>query len=201
MSIKQGYVFEDEIRRSILKLRDEGYLDRRLWLWKIVDTHSFSAVKAWTSKSSEFLVPKVPADFLVLYDGKPMFLEAKMTSRKTSYDFTWIKDHQIEHGVELMAQGVPYYFLINHRWSDDTKKVGEAQDFMMYVMNARTVASLRNQLRDNKKRSAKWETISYLADHVVYPNMRDVKTKTWDLTWLFDKGFEMPKTDLRRFSV
>lgn len=200
MSIKQGYIFEDEIRRSILKLQETGFLDKRLWLYKMVDTHSFSYVKNFTNKH-EFIVPKVPADFLLLYDGKPMFLEAKMTSRKTSYDLTWIKDHQIENGLELMAQGVPYYFIINQRYNDTKKKVGEAQDFAVYIMNAQTIASLRSNLRENKKRSAKWETMAYLCDKHIPPNMRDTKDGTWDLSWLFTDGFTLPEQDLRRFTL
>ena len=187
MAIKQGYVFEDEIRRSIEQLAIEGKIDgTQLFCWKIVDTHSFSKLSSLTSGLKQFIVPKVTADYLVFYKGKGMLIECKMSSNKPSYNLGYIKQHQIDAGLQLQSQGVPYYFIINQRHIPENSKPGKANPYEVFIIDARTISTLLAI-----KKSVKWEDLYHACDHYVPPSERDTKHQTWNLEWLFTEGFDL----------
>lgn len=149
-----GYIFEKEVAESLDNLQVES----PLFYMKMVDTHAFDSLR-----KEGLILPKVPADYLIVYKGHAMFLECKSSRSKISYDLNWIKQHQIDSACDLEKAGATYYFLICNR--------SERNKFYILVLKPNTIRKLCAEpfatTRDNIKRlhSIRWddlEVLSYL---------------------------------------
>jgi hypothetical protein len=45
-------------------------------------------------------------------------------------------------------------------------------------------------LKAEERKSVKWTELAAICDFHVTPDMRDTKTATWDVSWLFTHGFD-----------
>ena len=107
---RRGYKWEDSFRLSIKRYLPNAFI------YKIMDTHSIegllSKLKESHQQYNKFLVPKVPADFIIIHDGRTMWIECKNTINLTSFPLSNIAKHQLEFGVQISNAGGEYFFAI-----------------------------------------------------------------------------------------
>ena len=115
-SVKHGYDFEREVSNS-LKLLQE-VVGNNLWFMKLVDTHSFDKIKVvfkGNTNPEKLIIPKVPADHLCVYNGKPTFIECKSTKMERWNPVLAISEHQLLASQVLELAGATYFFFVCDR--------------------------------------------------------------------------------------
>jgi len=105
----QGYKWEDKFRDSIYETFPGAFVH------KMIDTHAIEGalrkIKRENPQYGNFVIPKVPADYIVVIDGQTTFVECKST-QKDGFPRSNIKDHQIEFALEIEGAGGRYMFAI-----------------------------------------------------------------------------------------
>lgn len=167
-----GYKFESMFQKSFKQLYPDGFI------YKLIDTHSIEGItkaakkqnKAWGS----MVVPKVPADYICIYDGITIFVECKSTVNKTSFPLRNIKDHQLEFASNIEMAGGFYTFMLR-------KQEKRNDEYFMLTLND----IIRLKQANNNSKSIKWEQLRE-DPHVKRPPR--IKGSKFDLECMFD-GF------------
>jgi penicillin-binding protein-related factor A (putative recombinase) len=173
MSKQHGYDFEKEIGKSFELLKTEYSTYRNLWYYKLVDTYAYDWIRDYIDtppksldvrQTAQFkyqmVLPKVPADFLVLLRGRCAFVECKSSRDSLGFPIANIKDHQLSMAEEIEMAGVPYYFYICKR---------EARHNVMYVLRSGALVHMIQVLKSGKLIKSKllWKNIEAAAEHIV----------------------------------
>lgn len=196
MVSRSGKPFEDEIRKSLIhfkKTHPEFYWER------IHDFHSIGALVLQLRKLLPYIdkvthyrfglmrkfggylnfnIPKSPADFKAIYEGKPFYLECKSfkggARTKVSYPFEYVKPHQMLRGLEIEKAGGYYFFLMN-----DRRKV---RNFRCKCFTATEWKLLRNS---HKKKGRKSIKIKVMYGEKKGFELERLKGGIWDLKKIF----------------
>ena len=152
-----GNPFEKEFRAS-LKACSETL--KNFCYWRIYDTTSFR----WASENIVGI--KCPCDFIAGYNGRGYFFECKSSRSRSSYSFSYIKQHQIDSMFRAEKAGLKAWFLINNR--------SIPRKHTCYAIKPSTLKIL---IATHEARSIKW---SLLAET---PRVVELgrKGKIWDL--------------------
>lgn len=68
----------------------------------------------WIVLSPQLFAPKAPCDYVAVFRGRFFALELKST-RGQRFQFSWIKEHQKEHLLDITASGGKGYLLFSTR--------------------------------------------------------------------------------------
>ena len=180
-----GELFEKEVRQSLIyKMRDTN----KLWFKKLVDTNAIRGYSEvahtegnWGFKN--MLAPKVPSDFLLVYHGRPIFIECKSSHGELSYNMIdYVKDHQCIEARDITAAGGLYYFMICNK-----SKRGE--DSKTYILPGSKVFWMRRDLVEQKKRSVKWDKLEEISHFILSKRMQpklpdDRPANPWPMDFL-----------------
>lgn len=105
-----GYRWETILRQSV----ENTYPG--VFLYKLIDTHSIEGLLNKLKKNhiqyQEFLVPKVPADYICVWGGNTVWVECKNTTNNRYFPLANIKPHQLEFASLIEENGGTYYFAI-----------------------------------------------------------------------------------------
>lgn len=146
-SKKHGYDFEREVSAS-LKLIEESV--SQFWFMKLVDTHSFDKIKVvFEGKQSpeKLIVPKVPADYLIISRGKPIFIECKSTKMERWDPVQAIAPHQLDASLLLERAGAKYFFAVCDR--------RKPRKHRMLIFSGKTMRMVCSILEKRKKNPTK----------------------------------------------
>jgi len=127
--------FEIEWQRTLQNI--EG-----LWTWRIPDTHAYQSV------SERYLLPKVPADFLSIFNGIPIFWECKSTHNRVSFNLDFISHHQLIFAEKIVNHGGIYYFVLNCR--------AKRKHFFVYLIPFQKLTEIKSYISRNNRKSMKW---------------------------------------------
>lgn len=104
-----GYKWEDIFRKSFENTFPDGFIH------KLMDTHSIEGtlkkIRMENPQYAKMVIPKVPADYIVVLDGETIFVECK-TSKMGEFPKTNIKEHQFEFATDIENAGGKYIFVI-----------------------------------------------------------------------------------------
>lgn len=196
-SRKYGYTFEKEIRDSLLWLQREGrhfWFDKlvdthafdgifrmfRGLLFKVSKNeplkeeierggHRIGELFAIVNQGLKMTLPKVPADFHVICNGKVTFFECKSSKNRPSYRvMSLITDYQIQEARKIITYGGGrYYFLICNR----VKMRGH---YVLAIPALKMMAARAKCLNEDRL-SLKWEELMNFADEILHETKR-----VWD---------------------
>ncbi len=158
MGQRHGYTFEAEIARALKSLRNTYY-------HKLPDTHAFNPRCPSCGRDPRLILPKQPADFLVIRNGVPYLVECKSSRNALSYNIKYIRTHQIESAREWEAAGGKYYFAICRR---------VPYDMQVYMVPLGGLFQIMAKMTN--KTMVSWEIIEMFSDAVLE---RNTKRKTW----------------------
>jgi len=140
---RRGYVWEDRFRDNLLRDYPDAFV------YKIMDTHSIEGLlgklKAAHMQYKNFLVPKVPGDFITVIDGKTRWIECKSTANKTSFPFGNISPHQLQFASDIEGAGGEYIFAIRR---------DEKQNQQAWLVSATEMFKMIND--SSPRKSIKW---------------------------------------------
>lgn len=114
---RAGKIYEAEIA-STLRAYRQVYQPDFIW-HRIPDVYDHArnfCPRCQKPFTSQYVSVKNPADFLFVYKGKIVFLEAK-SSMADRYRLEWIKPHQIDYLMQLNEAGGLGVFVIGYRGS------------------------------------------------------------------------------------
>jgi recombination protein U len=150
-----GYKWEDAFKKSVLKSYPDAFI------YKLIDTHSIEGLLNELKKKhlqyENFLIPKVPADFVIIVDGQTYFIECKSTVSQTSFPLRNIKDHQFEFAANIELAGGTYWFCIRR----EEKSAHEC-----FLINLNTIIKLKGD-----KKSITWEDMRDCPDVIKPPRI------------------------------
>jgi len=173
MSKQHGYDFEKEIGKSLELLKTNSQKHKHMWYYKLVDTYAYDWIKDYlpdapqqldvhrTAQSKyQMVLPKVPADYLVLHKGLTQYIECKSSRDTVGLPIANIKPHQLEMSKDIEIAGAPYYFYICKR---------EPRNNILYIVKASVIRKLIDTLRNGKivKSKIAWHLIKAHAEHVI----------------------------------
>jgi len=142
---RRGYEWEHSFRLSIIRCLPGAFI------YKIIDTHSIegllSKLKESHQQYNKFLVPKVPADFIIIHYGRTMWIECKNTTNLTSFPLSNIAKHQLEFGVQIASAGGEYFFAIQR--DEPYKK-------RAFLIDINTFLEIKSKVNREGKKSIKW---------------------------------------------
>jgi len=166
--------FESEIRNELAKLSNAS---KDFFWFRLFDT------KTMRSVSEKIYAIKNPCDFVAISKGLIYLLELKSTKNPNSFEFRFIRDHQLEslvraeesgnfvisaHSRFVRIQTVRSYFLICNR----SKRL----NYITYAIRAK---DLKDLIIKSERKSIKWDNLSERSIRI-----RRVKGG-WDLKELF----------------
>lgn len=141
---RSGYDWERKFQKSVKEFFPDAFI------YKIIDTHSIegllSKLKKTHTQYENFLIPKVPADFIIIHLGRTVWVECKNTTNLTSFPLRNIKPHQIEYGIDIEGAGGEYLFAIQR---------DESRNKRAFLLSINTLIDI--QLKLGKVKSIKWE--------------------------------------------
>jgi recombination protein U len=112
-STRGGYKWEDTLKKSILETYPDAFI------YKLIDTHSIEGLLTKLKKNhiqyKDFLIPKVPADFIAVCGGQTVWIEAKNTVNDRYFPLGNIKQHQLEFASLIEGAGGKYFFAIRRQ--------------------------------------------------------------------------------------
>lgn len=175
-----GYGFEKEIDESLWYMRTHG---RRMFHIKLPDTHSFDGMlKAAKNmdlakrNALRYVTPKVPSDFLVIVDGKSVFIECKASSSH-GIDL-WcgdtIKPHQDTFAMDIENEGHGRYLYLFYSKREER--------VYALTFKGRLEAAIWQQ--DRNYGTVKWDEMIPFS-HVVIPRNPRGSVVKWSLSELF----------------
>lgn len=146
MTIRKGYIWEGKFRKSV-----HTYLPQA-FIYKILDTHSIEGLlqklRQTHQQYNQFLVPKVPADFIMIHAGRTIWIECKNTTNLTSFPLANIKPHQLEFGKAIVKAGGEYFFAIQRNQSHHNRA---------FLVDIDTYLKMRDIVIEKGRKSIKWE--------------------------------------------
>jgi len=89
----------------------------------------------------------MPADFLIIAKGRPIFLECKSSKNKSSFPLKNIRVSQLEYADKIDEAGGLYFFFLSNR--SNKKKI------KYYLVHFETIFDLIR----GKKKSIKWKDL------------------------------------------
>ena len=147
-----GKEFEKETAKTFAKIPNS-------FCYKFPDTHYYRAFRP------EAIIPQVPSDFMVICNGKVVFLECKSSRSKTSYSFDYIPQKQVDMGCMISGIGVDYYFLICNR---------STRNHHYVLLFAPTdILVMKRYLTASGKKSIKWSDLERHAGVTRYNKNKD----------------------------
>ncbi|MCK5013790.1 MAG: Holliday junction resolvase RecU [Candidatus Omnitrophica bacterium] len=143
---RNGYQWENSFQKSIKKYLPDAFI------YKIMDTHSIEGLLTKLKKThteyQDFLIPKVPADFMVIHQGRTIMIECKSTIKLDHFPLRNIKPHQIQMGVEIDGAGGEYIFAIQR---------DEPRNKRVFLISVNTLIAI--QLKLGKKKVIPWHVM------------------------------------------
>lgn len=154
-----GKAFEQEIAQTLSNIPN-------CFHYKFPDTHYYRAFRP------EAIIPQVPSDFIVAHNGKSVYLECKSSRNKTSYNFDYIPQKQIDVACKISSCGVEYYFLICNR--------SKRNHHYLLVFTPLQISEINNYLTNINKRSMKWSELEKMFPFMYFKN----KDNTYNLNFI-----------------
>jgi len=146
MSKRSGYVWESTFKKSVQTYLPEAFI------FKIIDTHSIEGLLSILRKShtqyENYMIPKVPSDFIIVWNGKTMWVECKNTHNKTSFPLSNIKKHQLEFGKAIVRAGGEYFLAIQR---------DKPYHKRAFLIDLETFLKMELRAIKEKRKSIKWE--------------------------------------------
>jgi len=143
---RSGYKWEDTFKKSVKSFLPDAFI------YKLIDTHSIEGLlrklKKTNTEYENFLIPKVPADFIVIHEGQTLWVECKSTSNLESFPLRNIKPHQIEFGLDIDGAGGEYVFALQR---------DEPRNKRAFLLSVNTLVDISMKL--GKSKSIKWEVL------------------------------------------
>ena len=128
---RSGYQFESTFKKSVQVFLPNAFI------YKIMDTHSIEGLltklKKTNTQYSNFLIPRVPADFIVVNEGNTLWVECKSTSNLESFPLRNIKSHQIEFALDIDGAGGEYIFAFQRN---------EARNKRVFLLSINTLTDI-----------------------------------------------------------
>lgn len=179
---RKGYQLEREIIRGL------EYLDKKYGVWyhKWSDTNAYDEIiRIELGFKPELILPKAPADFVMVYEGNTTLLEAKGSIHPRNYNLDLIASHQIEEGIRLRERGRGQsFFLICNRSIRGHHR--------LYILTPGQIKHLKAKINKNViritkgkriyQKSVKWEVLDNLALYTL-----EKQNGMWDLTCLLTR--------------
>lgn len=104
-----GYRWEDKFCKSI----EDTFPD--VFIHKLMDTHALEGalkrVRRDNPQYTKLVVPKVPADYIMVLDGETIFVECK-SSKQGEFPKANVKNHQFAFATDIENAGGKYLFAI-----------------------------------------------------------------------------------------
>jgi len=143
---RSGYEWEDSFKKSVRTFLPDAFI------YKLIDTHSIEGLlrklKKTQTQYENFLIPKVPADFILIDEGRTLWVECKSTSNLESFPLRNIKSHQIEFGLSIDGAGGEYIFAIQRN---------EPRNKRAFLLSVNTLVDISIKL--GKSKSIKWNVL------------------------------------------
>lgn len=143
---RSGYRWEDTFKKSVNQFLPDAYI------YKLMDTHSIEGLlqklKKTQTQYENFLIPRVPADFVIIHEGQTLWVECKSTSNLESFPLRNIKSHQIETGLSIDGAGGEYIFAIQR---------DEPRNKRAFLLSVNTLVDITIKL--GKSKSIKWDIL------------------------------------------
>jgi len=193
-----GYKFEHEIDQSLWYLKLQGYT---FWHYKLPDTHAWDSVFKYLSKSvweeisrymekgkvdtimdslnvSRYISPKVPSDFIIVKDGRTLFLETKSSSAESiDIDYSQlIKEHQDSFAIDVCMEGGAQYVYGIYTKNYDKLMLFDTEQRMKAGWWQRNIGF----------GSIKWNELKPFANIVIERDSGRGSFPRWDLTKLIE---------------
>jgi penicillin-binding protein-related factor A (putative recombinase) len=117
-------------------------------------------IRQTTHFKHEMILPKVPADFLILFKGITRYAECKSSKDGVGFPIANIKQHQLDFSEEIERAGAPYYFIICKR---------EPRNNILYIIEARKLREMIKVLKSGKLIKSKilWSVLQTNAIHAI----------------------------------
>ena len=169
--VKTGYDWEKIFSKCMRRDYPECHL------YKHIDTHAIQGLLTKLKKSNhsqwdEFKIPKVPADYTFISNGKWSYIEVKSTQNATSLPLRNIKDHQLETASEVELAGGTYWFVVRR------EERGAHECFVLSLNDI-----IRHQANLGRQ-SIPWETLR-ADDSVIKPKWSG-RGSTFDFKGVFE---------------
>jgi penicillin-binding protein-related factor A (putative recombinase) len=116
------------------------------------------------------MVGKQPSDFILIHENVPVFIEAKSSRVKTSFNFSFISENQLEAAESCFNLGIQYYFMIANR--------SKRRNFKLCVIEGKKMKDLMSGWI---RKSIKWPELEEASDLVI-----NRKSSTWMLQEFFE---------------
>ncbi len=108
-----GYRWEETFKKSVLESFPGAFI------YKLIDTHSIEGLLTKLKKNhiqyKDFLIPKVPADYICVWGAQTVWVECKNTINDSYFPLANIKKHQLEFASLIEENGGKYYFAIRRQ--------------------------------------------------------------------------------------
>lgn len=167
---RAGYNFESIFKKSV----ENSFPDA--FIYKLIDTTSISGLLSVLKKNyiqyNNFLIPKVPSDFIIINEGRTLWIECKSTKNLTSFPIRNIKTHQLKFASEIEASGAQYFFALRR----DEPRKGR-----VFIVPAHSLFKIKIGL-GNSKKSIKWRYFEEDPDVIEAPR---IKGSIYDLRKIF----------------
>jgi penicillin-binding protein-related factor A (putative recombinase) len=117
-------------------------------------------VKRTAQSKYTMILPKVPADYLLLFNGITAYIECKSSQDELGFPISNIKEHQLQSSLEIEAAGAPFYFFVCKR---------EPRNNVMYIVTGREMREMIRVLKEAKliKSKIPWATVAAHAVHTL----------------------------------
>ncbi len=167
-STRGGYKWEDTLKKSIVETYPGAFI------YKLIDTHSIEGLLTKLKKNhiqyQDFLIPKVPADFITVWGGQTVWVEAKNTVNDRYFPLANIKQHQLEFASLIEENGGKYYFAIRRQ---------EARNNEVFLVTLNDIISIT---QSSGRKSLQWTELRKNENVIKCPQ---VKGSKYDMRGLF----------------
>ena len=167
---RSGYEWESRFKKSVGSFLPDAFI------YKLIDTHSIEGLlrklKKTETQYENFLIPKVPADFIIISEGRTLWVECKNTKNLDFFPLRNIKSHQIKFGLDIDGAGGEYIFAIQR---------DEPRNKRAFLLSVNTLVDISMKL--GKSKNIKWEV---LESHPRVIEMTREKGSLFNTEELFD---------------
>lgn len=122
----------------------------------------------------KFIVPKVPADIIVFYNGNGVVIECKSSQRAGGFvPFPpYVSEHQLEASEQIELAGIPYLFFICDRTVQRQHKLS--------IFTTERFNDMRDWCDTQTRRTTPWKRVKEFSSST----LEKQKGQTFDLEWL-----------------
>jgi penicillin-binding protein-related factor A (putative recombinase) len=156
-----------ELGVIITELNSLSYVRKRYY-------NELSRIKQILETIQKFVVPKVPADIIVFYNGRAVVIECKSSQRAGGFvPFApYVSDHQLETSKEIEKSGIPYLFFVCDK--------SVSRHDTMSIFTTRQFDDMKLWCDKENRRTTPWTKVQYFAG----VNLPKEKGQVFDLEWL-----------------